>query len=244
MKEPLDQWQDFIFPVGKHWIEGGNLSLRNGDQSAATDKAAKLHFRAEGRVPFSKCEVEGQGGGIRGGIRAGGEGLREIVCDGVGGAEEEGDLGEGGTAKRAISGDPGSVLGGAPIELREHGATEIGDGASDGGLKVRERWGVVIGVRIGVHGGERGGGIDAGGSAGERIEAGGGSGEEETGRVSGGMGIGLAEEVADEGIGERMEEGFDGVRLEAWVPVVDLASPELRFLHCFSCRSSDSSFRV
>ena len=51
-----------------------------------------------------------------------------------------------------------------------------------------------------------------------------------------GVGIGLAEEVANEGIGERMEEGFDGVGLEEWIPVVDLASPELRFLHYFSRR--------
>lgn len=40
------------------------------------------------------------------------------------------------------------------------------------------------------------------------------------GRISRGVGIGLSEEVADEGIEKRMEEGFNGVGLEEWVPVV------------------------
>lgn len=78
-KEPLDQWLDFMFSIGKHWIEGGNLQLRYGDQSAATDKAAKLHLLVEERVLFSKYKVERHGEYIRGGIREGGEGLREVM---------------------------------------------------------------------------------------------------------------------------------------------------------------------
>lgn len=46
----------------------------------------------------SRSKVEGHGGGIRGGIGAGGEGLGEIVGDGIGGAEKKGDLRKGGTA--------------------------------------------------------------------------------------------------------------------------------------------------
>lgn len=154
--------------------------------------------------------------------------MAEIVRGAVGGAEEEGDFGEGGATERSVRGYPRRVFRGAPVELGEDGAAERGDGLADGGFQGREGRGVVVGIGFGVGIG-RGIGFEGGDwveegerGAGEGVAAGGGEREDEgRRRVSGGGGF--AEDVSDEIIGKGVEDGGDGVRFEERIPFLDLA---------------------
>lgn len=166
--------------------------------------------------------------------------------DTVGRAEQQRDLGEAPAADGAIRGHEGGVLGRTPVELGERGAAKLGDSGVDGRLELRELGpermlgvgvvDVVVGrpeEEVGVEAVELGDGVGEVRVDGrEGLAAGGYRREEErewlfVGVVVGvGVGV-LAGEVAEEGGGERDEDGGDGVAAEGRVPLLDLAPEEL-----------------
>jgi hypothetical protein len=173
------------------------------------------------------------------------------VRDTVGRAEQQCDLGEAGAADGGIGGHECGVLGRAPVELGERGASEVGDGGVDGRLELREgRPERMLGVGVVdvVVGGAEEVGVEAvelGDRVGE-VCVDGREGlaardylrEEERERLFIRVGVGrvLAGEVAEEGDGERDDDGGDGVAAEGRVPLLDLAPEQVLHKHLLRSR--------
>lgn len=175
----------------------------------------------------------------------------------VGGAEQHGDLSEAGAADCAVGGHEGGVLGRAPVELGERGAAELRDGGVNRGLELREGWPErAVGVAVVIVGGveeevgvvavEEGDRVGVVGVRRRERAAPGGDGREEEGERLGvvvaalgvftaGVRVGRpAGEVAEEGGGEREDDGGDGVAAERGVPLLDLAPEKLLQKHLLS----------
>lgn len=124
----MDEGQETVISIEKGRVEVGDLALGDGDQATVADEATKFHLRPERRVPLAEGEVEDES--RRSGIGGGRLG-REVVSDGIRGVEEQDNVGERGAAEGSVGGDPGGVLGCAPVKLRESGAAKGSDGKFD-----------------------------------------------------------------------------------------------------------------